>query len=604
MHRISVITPSYKQLSWLKLCAASVADQAGVEVEHIIQDAGTGPELETWASSQPQIKLKVEADAGMYDAINRGLKRATGEICAYLNCDEQYLPGTLRRVADYFAAHPEVEVLFADAILIDCAGQPLAYRRMIVPSSIHTRLVHLGTLSASTFFRRSIIERNLLFDPQWKDIGDAVWVDQMLKAGVRMAVLPQPLSVFAFTGANMSTQGNAQAEGQTWRRAADAPSPWLTIPAVLWHRFRKLLAGAYSAKSFVTRHYTPESPDSRKCFNFKGIHFSWPGNIELPKPVFAEKGQSASDTPPKIAAVFSTFNRSDDAYGCISRLGGQTPPLHRIVVADNGSSDGTSERLRKEFGARLPLEIVSSAENLGNPGGLRLAIRAAIDSGAEWIWILDDDSWPRPDALKNLLQYGLKDQTVYSSLVVDPKKDDLAWPCPVLRCARLDLALSTEQLPKEEIFEIKGAWLGALIPASIINEVGELDSSLFIRGEDEEYPARIREHGFRFLCVPSSILDHPAPNKLLRLSFRRKNFFYEPRLPLWKSYYAIRNQIHVRKTYASTRLGGYFKGLSTLALSLLFCVAVDNNKWNRLKMQMKAGWHGLSGKLGKCVEPG
>jgi len=126
MHRISVITPSYKQLSWLKLCAASVADQAGVEVEHIIQDAGTGPELDAWAAAQPTIKLKVEPDSGMYDAINRGLKRATGEICAYLNCDEQYLPGTLRMVADFFATHPEVDVLFGDAILIDGSGQPLS----------------------------------------------------------------------------------------------------------------------------------------------------------------------------------------------------------------------------------------------------------------------------------------------------------------------------------------------------------------------------------------------------------------------------------------------------------------------------------------------
>ena len=63
---------------WLKLCAASIADQQGVTFEHIVQDAGTGPELEAWAAGRPFLKLYVEKDAGMYDAVNRGLERAIG----------------------------------------------------------------------------------------------------------------------------------------------------------------------------------------------------------------------------------------------------------------------------------------------------------------------------------------------------------------------------------------------------------------------------------------------------------------------------------------------------------------------------------------------
>ena len=239
MHRISVITPSFKQLCWLKLCAASVADQAGVEVEHIIQDAGSGIELEEWASGRPNIKLRVEPDSGMYDAINRGLKRATGDICAYLNCDEQYLPGTLRTVADFFATHAEIDVLFADALLIAPDGTPLSYRRMVLPTPLHTRLVHLGTLSAATFFRRSIIDRNLLFDPQWKAIGDAVWVDRLLAEKIPMAVLPQPLSVFTFTGSNLGAQGKSQEEVHLWRRSSKAPPYFLTAPTTAFHRFKK-----------------------------------------------------------------------------------------------------------------------------------------------------------------------------------------------------------------------------------------------------------------------------------------------------------------------------------------------------------------------------
>src|SRR3954464_10648572 len=100
--QFSIVTPSFRQLSWLKRAVRSVADQKGVEVEHIIQDAGTGPELETWVRENSNAQLFVEKDNGMYDAVNRGLARAQGEICAYLNCDEQYLPGTLEKVAQCF----------------------------------------------------------------------------------------------------------------------------------------------------------------------------------------------------------------------------------------------------------------------------------------------------------------------------------------------------------------------------------------------------------------------------------------------------------------------------------------------------------------------
>ncbi len=610
MHRISVITPSYKQLDWLKLCAESVADQAGVEVEHLIQDAGTGSELEEWALGRANLKLKMEPDAGMYDAINRGLKRATGEICAYLNCDEQYLPGTLRTVADFFETHPGIDVLFADAILIDPAGNPLSYRRMILPTALHTRLVHLGTLSASTFFRRSIVERNLLFDPQWKAIGDAVWVDRLIAGKIPMAVLRQPLSIFTFTGVNLGAQGQSHSEVDKWRRSSKSPPCFLRCPTIALHRLKKFLAGAYSPKSFTSRHFTLDSPTERKPFNLSGTRFAWPSTnavqagmeIQARLPVQAEVPDQAG--PPKIAAVFSTFNRSSDALACLSHLAEQTPRLHKIVVADNASVDGTADRIREQFGASLPVEVLSLPENLGNPAGIQLAMRRALDAGADWIWILDDDSWPRPDALKNLIQYGLNKQTVYSGLVIDPKRNDLAWPCPVVRCNQPRLAMSVRDLPKEEIFEIKGAWLGALIPAGIVREVGEVNPALFIRGEDEEYPARIRRHGFKFLCVASSVLCHPAPTRLLRFKVLGKNYFYEAHLPLWKSYYAVRNQIYVRKTFSQTALGGLLKGLASMVLNLLFCLAVDDNKWGRLRIQLKAACHGFTGKLGKLVPPG
>ncbi len=92
--QISIVTPSFRPGPWLRLCMASVADQEAVTFEHIIQDAGSDDGTLDWLRAEPQVRTFVEKDGGMYDAINRGLQRATGDIVAYLNCDEQYLPGT------------------------------------------------------------------------------------------------------------------------------------------------------------------------------------------------------------------------------------------------------------------------------------------------------------------------------------------------------------------------------------------------------------------------------------------------------------------------------------------------------------------------------
>ena len=274
MPEISIITPSYKQLRWLRLCAASVADQQGVDAEHIIQDAGSGPELGEWAAgwmaAHPGARVFEEKDNGMYDAINRGFRRGTGEILAWLNCDEQYLPGALARVAAFFKEHPGVDVVFGDALLVDEKGEVLSYRRTILPGLLHLRLSHLSTLSCATFVRRSVIERGFLLDDQWKTIADGVWVGAMLKAGLPMAVIPEPLAAFTVLEGNLGQTGLARDERLRWRDATAGSLTWLEKPVVAWHRVRKLLAGAYKKRDVVTALYTQDSPEARKRVEARG----------------------------------------------------------------------------------------------------------------------------------------------------------------------------------------------------------------------------------------------------------------------------------------------------------------------------------------------
>ena len=303
----SIITPSFNQLDWLRLCVASVRDQvddgskgcSSVQIEHIIQDAGTQG-IEQFArdaeatlyrdgqlvfspapplSGRYRLSIFSEPDQGMYDAVNRGLKRGIGNLCAYLNCDEQYLPNTIFRVCEEFARNPGCEVIFGDAILVDPAGTALSYRKMILPEKKHIRLCHLNTLTCSTFFRRSVLERGIYFGDSWKVIGDAVWVHHCLEANCAMRILSVPLSTFCFTGQNLSEQDrlNSESEQARWSKAKGAPASWLMPMASVRHRIRKALSGAYSRRDVEYAIHTTTDQKVRTEFVVKNLGSGWPG---------------------------------------------------------------------------------------------------------------------------------------------------------------------------------------------------------------------------------------------------------------------------------------------------------------------------------------
>ena len=81
--KFSIITPSFRNSNWLRLCIASVADQQGVEHEHIVQDACSDDGTQEWLPHDTRVQAFIEKDNGMYDAVNRGWRRSTGEIVSW-----------------------------------------------------------------------------------------------------------------------------------------------------------------------------------------------------------------------------------------------------------------------------------------------------------------------------------------------------------------------------------------------------------------------------------------------------------------------------------------------------------------------------------------
>jgi glycosyltransferase involved in cell wall biosynthesis len=259
----SIITPSFRSSQWLKLCIASVADQ-GLAVEHIVQDAGSDDGTLDWLTRDARVKVYVEKDEGMYDAINRGLRRSQGELLAWLNCDEQYLPGVLKLAAEFFEHHPGVDMVFGDVVMVNPDGQYLSHRRMQTPLKYHTWTCHLSTLSCGTFFRRRVVfDNDIWFDTRWRDVGDGEWMVRLLKRGVSMAALGQFTSTFTQTGVNMSAAPNARRENLALRRSAPL---WVRVLRPLWithHRLRRLLGGMYFQQPFSYEVYAAKNLGNR-----------------------------------------------------------------------------------------------------------------------------------------------------------------------------------------------------------------------------------------------------------------------------------------------------------------------------------------------------
>jgi glycosyltransferase involved in cell wall biosynthesis len=261
--RFSIITPSYRSLDWLRLCVASVGDQQGVELEHIVQDSCSDDGTPEWLATDSRTKAFIEKDQGMYDAINRGFARSTGDLLAYLNCDEQYLPGALRSVHDFFTAHPDVDVVLSDTIVTDSLGDYICHRFSLTPGR-YQMWVRFPVLTCGLFVRRRVVrELGIGLDTKWRDLGDFFWIAEMVKRGVRMAVLPRFTSIFADTGANMNLRPNALRERQAkWEMAPR----WVKLSKhaiILLYRLRLLARGSLLQKPYEYSLYTKASPTQR-----------------------------------------------------------------------------------------------------------------------------------------------------------------------------------------------------------------------------------------------------------------------------------------------------------------------------------------------------
>lgn len=296
----------------------------------------------------------------------------------------------------------------------------------------------------------------------------------------------------------------------------------------------------------------------------------------------------------KIAAVFATMNRAETAVSCVMALARQTRPPDLVVVADNVSCDDTVAVLNALTDLPFELIVHQMPENSGNAGGVEVVMDLAFSHGADAVWILDDDSWPRPNALEKLLEGTWDPRVVRHPLQIDPDSGKLTWPLQITDGnGGWKLIWEESEMPNQPNVTSRITWTGALLPREVREVVGPVNGALFIRGEDEDYPLRIELAGFSQEAIRASVMDHPGPKKMVHLQCFGKSFFFEKGLSDWKLYYKVRNMIWLKRRYE-----GASKAILMAATYGFAATLIDGPKCLPiLRRAILDGWRGKLGKM-------
>ena len=295
----------------------------------------------------------------------------------------------------------------------------------------------------------------------------------------------------------------------------------------------------------------------------------------------------------KIIAVVVTYNRLELLKRNISCLK-QNKPLSAIVVVNNGSTDGTSEWLASQDSL-----TVGNQANVGGSGGFYTGIRKACELDADWIWCMDDDVFPRPDCLENLLRYiddkdvgmlaprRLMEGKIYTN---DFQGLDLTHPFASLYKGKLS------KMQVDAPIEICGtAFEGPFISREVVEKIGLPTKELFIFCDDTDYCIRTVQAGYKILYIPDALMDKEK-------FFSKDTWAERQRKKKWKRFYQVRNSAYLNHRYGKNWAVKYLRGfngvIGYILIALFTCPFSDAYQWSDIAKFWKAYRDGVRERLG------
>lgn len=229
-------------------------------------------------------------------------------------------------------------------------------------------------------------------------------------------------------------------------------------------------------------------------------------------------------TSPRIVTIVLNTNRRDDTLEALTSLRRSTYPNHQVIVLDNASTDGSVEAICEAF---PEVELIRLGQNRGYAGNNNVGIQAALEQGADWVFLLNEDAVVAPDALEALVacaearpDVGIAGPIVYHSS--DPTRIQSAGG--MLGSNWLPVHIGQNEPDRgqyagqREVEWVSGCAI--LVRRQVIEQIGMLDEKFFYYWEETDWCMRARRAGWRILYLPQAKVWHkgvqpdyrPSPN--------------------------------------------------------------------------------------------
>jgi GT2 family glycosyltransferase len=293
----------------------------------------------------------------------------------------------------------------------------------------------------------------------------------------------------------------------------------------------------------------------------------------------------------KTIAAVVTYNRKALLSRCLLALSAQTVPPDLILVVDNASTDGTLEMLQAEgWLEKKTFHLLALTENTGGAGGFAAAMEYALAKReSAWIWLMDDDALPLPDALAEVLRIARNPENLYGSLAI--AGEECAWGLRLLDDKTL--ILRPDDMPSEASVGFLPL-IGLLAHTDLLERIGVLEAGFFISCDDLEFCQRARARGAKVICAGKSRIEHP------RAKVYVFNFFGIPKNCLqfepWRRYYDVRNNLLTAKKHRNPSV---FFMLRYLSIRLVATLCREPRKGAQFLAYLAGFIDGLLGIKGK-----
>ena len=299
-------------------------------------------------------------------------------------------------------------------------------------------------------------------------------------------------------------------------------------------------------------------------------------------------------TTPRIVAVAVTFNRRDLVSRLVTETGRGTVLPDEIVVVDNASTDDTVEALRA-LESPVPVTVVELGRNTGGAGGFHAGLAAALERGADLVWLMDDDGVPARDCLELLLPTMWPRVTaghdfVGPAVVAEQDGSRLCFPIRLPGGSRVVHRMADVEAAAVDglVADVVIPFNGVLVTRDLVERIGLVREEFFIWGDDVEYLWRARRAGARIATVVAARFRHPATDELgTPLMFGRTTYNHTP--SDLKHYCMCRNNVANLKEYVGVH------GVLAFLVKTLWFYTFTRPDRSRLRMSlgaMAAGWRG------------